>query len=108
MGWLDGVYHIIKNSWGDGSNSPLNLANGDWGDEGYGYYKLSRDGKKLLGSVITEIQIADTGLPIGPVGPTVFTIETAQLVQTVTVKPGGKFSVSDLKAQLEAALKGLK
>lgn len=37
MGWLDAKYHIIKNSWGDGSNSPLNLSGGDWGDKGYGY-----------------------------------------------------------------------
>lgn len=108
MGWLDGVYFIIKNSWGDGTNSPLNLARGDWGDKGYGYYRLSRDGMKLLGSVITEIQVADTGLPLRPAEATVFTIETASLSKTVTVEPGARINIADLKAQLEAAAKGIK
>ena len=108
MGWLSGKYHIIKNSWGDGSNSDLNKSGGNWGDEGWGYYKLSRDGEKLLGSVITEVQIADTGLPLRPAEPTVFTIETDKVVQTVTVAPGARFSVTELKERLESALKGLK
>lgn len=108
LGWLDAKYHIIKNSWGDGTNSPLNLARGDWGDEGYGYYRLSKDGERLLGSVITEIQVANTGLPLRRPEPTTFTIETDKLVQTVTVKPGARFEVAQLKASLESALKGMK
>lgn len=107
-GWLDAVYFIIKNSWGDGTNSALNLARGDWGDAGYGYYRLTRDGSKILGSVITEIQVADTGLPLRPLEPTTFTIETDTVVQTVTVAAGSRVNVSELKAKLEAALKGLK
>lgn len=108
MGWLDAVYHIIKNSWGDGSDSDLNLSGGDWGDGGYGYYRLSKDGVRLLGSVITEIQVADTGMPPRKPEPVQFVIETDKLVQTVTVKPGAKFDVEQLKASLENALKGMK
>lgn len=108
LGWLDAKYHIIKNSWGDGSDSDLNLSGGDWGDKGYGYYRLSKDGVRLLGSVITEIQVADTGMPLRKPEPVTFTIETDKLVQTVTVKVGAKFEIEQLKASLESALKGMK
>jgi hypothetical protein len=58
--------------------------------------------------VIAEIQVADTGMPLRKPEPTVFTIETDKLVQTVTVKPGAKFDIEQLKASLESALKGMK
>jgi len=108
MGWLDAVYHIIKNSWGDGSDSDLNLSGGDWGDGGYGYYRLSKDGVRILGSVITEIQVADTGMPLRKPEPVQFVIETDKLVQTVTVKPGAHFDIEQLKSIMESELKGIK
>ena len=47
-------------------------------------------------------------MPLRKPEPTVFTIETDKLVQTVTVKPGAKFDIEQLKASLESALKGMK
>lgn len=101
MGWLDAKYHIIKNSWGDGSNSDLNLSGGDWGDKGYGYYRLSPDGGKLKGSVITEIQVADTGLPL-PVSPVVseFTVDTKEALLKVKIQPESPVDGTDLKEKL--------
>ena len=108
-GWLDAYYHVVKNSWGsEDSPEELNISNGEWGDLGRGFYRVSRDGSKISGSVITEIQVADTGLPMRPVGPIVFTIETDKLIQTVTIKPGARFNATELQAEMEAALKGLK
>lgn len=53
VGWYDGLTHgkpagsygIIANSWGSG-----------WGDNGFGYYLLAKDGINLDGDVITEAQ----------------------------------------------------
>jgi len=51
VGWLDGASHgkkpgtygIMANSWGTG-----------WGDNGFGYYLLAKDGVHMDGSVVTE------------------------------------------------------
>jgi hypothetical protein len=100
MGWLDSVYHLIKNSWGDCDNSN-DLSNGRcWGDGGWGYYRLSKDGVTLSGSVITEIQVADTGLPFRPVGPSEFEMRDVHGKIKVTVTQG-KLSARSVKAVLE-------
>lgn len=104
MGWLPGVkYHIIKNSWGDCDKSNK-LSNGRcWGDKGYGYYRLSRDGKKLSGSVITEIQVADTGLALQPPGPVVFQLVNSEGdVSNVTVESPGPLNAEAVKKALQA------
>jgi len=108
MGWLKGTYFIIKNSWGDGSNSIWNLSDGDWGDKGYGYYRLAREGEELKGSTITEIQVGDTGSPLIHSDTSSFVIETSKITQTVTILPGAPFGLEELKKALEEDLRGLK
>jgi C1A family cysteine protease len=107
MGWLDAKYHIIKNSWGDGSNSPLNLSGGDWGDNGYGYYRISTDGVRIRGSVITEIQVADTGLPLHLPMPKTFKLENQDIVLTVTVDADSKVDASKLSEMLKSVFGGM-
>jgi C1A family cysteine protease len=99
MGWTKGVYHIIKNSWGDGTSSALNLSRGDWGDKGYGYYKLTRDGVRLLGSVITEIQVADTGEVLRAEKPVEFKM-TGPSSFTVKIPARSKYRADNVKAAL--------
>lgn len=76
VGWYQGAKHgkpageygIIANSWGDKSSS-----GGGWGDNGYGYYLLAKDGVELDGSVITEAAgmeyKAPCPMPIADGGP---------------------------------------
>lgn len=86
--WLDAVYLIIKNSWGDGSNSKLSPDNGQgWGDAGYGYYPLAKgDGKSLKGSVITEIQWARYK-PLTPPEPIVNLVKIGKVNFKITALP---------------------
>lgn len=107
LGWLDAVYFIIKNSWGDGSGSKL--SNGrKWGDAGYGYYPLAKgDGVHLKGSVITEIQMGYAG-PILPKEPVVFSLKTdSGLVLNINIAPVdlGAFSQEKLSELIAAAIK---
>lgn len=56
FGWLRGEKHgqpagdyiLLKNSWSE-----------SWGDDGWGYYKLSTDGENFNGDVITEAAFID-------------------------------------------------
>lgn len=107
-GWLDATYLIIKNSWGDSSNSKLSPDNGKgWGDKGYGYYPLAKgDGVHLKGSVITEIQWARYK-PLPPPEPVNFVLESSQMSLSITVGVGARFSVADAKAAFQSALDAL-
>ena len=109
MGWLEGYYHLIKNSWGDGSGSEL--SNGrSWGDKGWGMYRLSRNGVKLEGSVITEIQVGYAG-PIRPREPVIFEMDTPSLKLKITIAPTAiqwtkeslSKAIEELVKELEAA-----
>jgi C1A family cysteine protease len=103
LGWLDATYHIFKNSWGDGDRSNK-LANGQsWGDKGYGYYRLAKTpGGELQGSQITEIQVADTGLPIQPVAPEEFELTNPEGDRVLVVVKPGKIKAATLRANLKS------
>lgn len=105
-GWLDAWYWGIKNSWGDGTNSPLNLSKNKWGDKGWGDYRLAPDGKKIQGSVVTEIMLAFAGDRVPP-APVTFTIESKGTINEVTVQPFAALSVSEVQARLETLFKDL-
>lgn len=103
-GWLDVWYHGIKNSWGDGQNTALNLSKGNWGDKGWGDYKLSNNGSKISGSVITEIMIGYAG-PLVPPAPVTFFVSNDTWNLKVTVQPTAKYTVDKARATMELALK---
>lgn len=105
MGWLPGVkYHLIKNSWGDCDKSNP-LSNGRcWGDKGWGYYRLSKDGVEISGSVITEIQVADTGKPLRPAVPTQFVVESEVATLTVVIGLEANYDEARVREVLMAAL----
>ncbi len=106
LGWLDKWYHGMKNSWGDGSNSPLNLVKGNWGDKGWGDYVLSTDGTKISGSVITEIMIGFAGDRVPP-APSTFYVEGQGVLLKITLQPFAAYNQADLTARIQSALKDL-
>lgn len=103
LGWLDAWYHSMKNSWGDGSDSEHNLSNGDWGDKGYGHYRLSRDGNKISGSVVTEVMIAFSG-ERRPAEPVTFFLENSNWKLKVTIAPAAEFTPERAQRLLKLAL----
>lgn len=96
MGWLPGKYHLIKNSWGDCDRSNQ-LSNGRcWGDKGWGYYRLNTGNGRLSGSVITEIQVADTGRAL--IIPGYFEFELESDSARLVVEVHSSLGVSELEA----------
>lgn len=106
LGWLSAWYWGIKNSWGDGQNTKWNLSQGDWGDKGRGDYRISKDGKKIEGSVITEIVMGYAGPRIPPV-PVTFFIEGQGVNLKITIQPEAMVTQADLTARIQEALKDL-
>lgn len=108
LGWLDETYLIIKNSWGDSSNSSFSPDGGrGWGDKGYGYYPLAKgDGSTIRGSVITEFQGVEYKEMLPP-EPVTFTVSSPNLTLTVTVQPTAKFTVDAAKKHFQTTLDSL-
>lgn len=110
LGWLDATYLIVKNSWGDGSNSEYSPGEGaryNWGDRGYGYYPLAKaDGIHLRGSVITEIQGVEYK-EMRPPEPVTFVLSSGDQDVTVTVQPGAGYSADQAREHLQNTLNSL-
>lgn len=113
MKQVDGVWvHGIKNSWGDdGTVSRINPEGRDWGANppGWGWYRLAKEpGGKILGSVITEIQVAETGLPVMiPAGPIEFSISDVKADLQVVIEQGALYNKLQVEAAISSALKTL-
>ncbi len=97
-------FHGIKNSWGDGVKSVLNPGGRSWGDHGWGWYRLAKEaGGKILGSIITELQMGYAG-ERKPAEPVTFELVGKNLKLVVTVQPKSPSPVAKVKAKLAARL----
>lgn len=106
-GWLPKVYWGNKNSWGAKSSpADLNLSQGDWGDDGYGWHVLSNDGVKIVSKVWTEFMIGFAG-DLVPPAPITFFVESKGVNLKVTLQPTAAFNQTELNARLVEALKDI-
>ncbi len=102
-GWLDKWYFGVKNSWGDGSDSALNISNGNWGDAGWGDYVISKDGSNISSDVFVEFMIGYAGDLLPPT-PLVVDVKYGKVTLHITIQPSAIANKDVLLSKIEKAI----